>query len=74
MTNFDIDSYMGVVSWASCNPDAFVSPTQGGFTQNLALIGQAVSEMSEIMEDDYGWLHDHGYTISSPGEPSAQVS
>ena len=40
--------YMGVaailVMWPRCREQTFVPPTQGGFTKNLALIGQAVSE------------------------------
>ena len=48
-------------------------------TQSLALIGQAVWEkkMFEIVDDGRttdGRAPVHGYTISSPGEPSAQVS
>ena len=55
-------------SW-SCDPDAannFRSPTQGGATQNLSLIGQAVLEkkMFEIVNDN-GWTPDHEYPMSS---------
>ena len=60
----------------SCDPDAankFVPPTHGGSTQNLALIGAVVWEknMFKIVNRR---MPEHGYTISSPGEPSAQVS
>ena len=43
---------------------------------NLALIGQAVSEekIFEILSTDDGWMPEHGHLISSPCEPSAQVS
>ena len=50
-------SYMGVaailVMWPRCREQTFVPPTQAGFTYNLALIGQAVSEkkMFEIVDD-----------------------
>ena len=44
----------------------FVSPTpKEGSTQNLSLIGQAVSEMLEIV-DDRRRTPGYGYTISSP--------
>ena len=43
-----------------------------GSTQNLALIGQEVWEkMFEIVKE---CMAEHGYTISSPGEPLALVS
>ena len=52
----------------------FRPPTQGSSTQNLALIGQAVSEkMFEIVDDvrrqrrrTTDGTAEHGYTISSP--------
>ena len=56
-----------------------VIPTHRGSTQKLALIGQAVSEMVEHCgrtdgrKTDDRWTSDHGYTISSPGEPAAEV-
>ena len=48
--------YVGVaailVMWPRCRKQIFVSPTHGGSTQNLALIGQAVWEkkMFEIVD------------------------
>ena len=48
-------------------------PTHGGSTKYLALTGQAVWEMFEIVDED-GRTPDHGHTISSLGEPSAQMS
>ena len=44
----------------------FRSPYPWRLHTKLALIGQMVSEMFEIVDDD-GWTPDHGYTISSPG-------
>ena len=58
-------------SW-SCDPDVankLFPPTHRGSTQNLVMIGQAVWGMFEIVAN--GRTPDHGYTISSPGEPSA---
>ena len=51
-----------------------IPSTHRGRTQNLALTGQAVLEkVLEIVDDD-GRTPDHGYAISSLGEPSAHVS
>ena len=40
--------YMGVaailVMWPKCRKQTFVTPTHGGSTQNLALVGQAGEE------------------------------
>ena len=50
----------------------FGAPSHRGFIQNLALIGQAVSEnkMFEIVHDvgrtDVRRTPEHGYTVSSP--------
>ena len=71
--------YLGVAAiLVMCREQTFVPPTHGGSTQNLALIGQAVWEkkMFEIVDGrttttDDGRTPEHGYTISSPGEPSA---
>ena len=52
-------------------------PTHGGLTQKLALIDQAVCEKKrcEIVAGRRRTMAtDHGYTISSSDEPSAQVS
>ena len=68
--------YMGVaailVMWPRCHEQTFVPPTHRGSTQNLALIGQAVSEekMFEIVDADGrtydGRTPEQGYTKSSP--------
>ena len=44
--------------------------------RSLALIGQTVSEekIFEIVNDVVGRTPEHGHPISSPFEPSAQVS
>ena len=50
-------------SWSCARDDAnkfFVHPTHGGSIQNLALIGQAVSEMFEIVVDDGRRTPDYG--------------
>ena len=59
----------------------FISPTHRGCINILALIGQVVSEkLFEIVNGrrrrrtDDGRTPEHGYTISSPGQPSTQVS
>ena len=54
-------------------------PPQWCFTQNLFKIGQLASEIFkfESVDDGRRWTTtaaDHWYTISSPCEPSAQVS
>ena len=54
-------------SW-SCDPDA-TNKTQGGSTENLALICPAVSEKKMFKHCgrmDDGQMPEHGYTISSP--------
>ena len=51
----------------------FVASSKGCSTWSLALIGQAVSEIFEIVDDD-GRTLEHGNHISSSYELSAQVS
>ena len=76
--------YIGVVAILVMRPrfheQTFDHPTDGGSTQNLALIGQTVTEkMIEIVEDDNGRTSDDDgrrsmvyYTLTY--EPSGQVS
>ena len=63
-------------SW-SCDLDHlykyFVPPSQGGSTENLALIGQAVSE-EKMFENVDGRTPDPWVYYKLNGEPSAQVS
>ena len=60
--------YMGMVAilvtWPRCREQTFVPPTQGGSTENLALIRQEVSEkkMFEIVDD--GRMPDGHRTMS----------
>ena len=68
-----------LVMWSIACEQTFVSPTHGGSTWNLALIGHVVLE--KIFDnggqmDDWqtdGQKTDHGYTISSPMSLKAQV-
>ena len=66
--------HLGHVIWTMYT--TFPPPSHAGSKRNLALIGKAVSE--KIFENDGqmddGRTPDHGYTINSPGEPTAQVS
>ena len=54
----------------------FVPPSQGGSTENLALIGQAVSEemFENVNERTDGRTPDPLVYYKLTGEPSAQVS
>ena len=67
-----------VVGWPICREQTFVTPTHGGSTNNLVLIGRAVSDIFEQcgqrMDDERRMDAGAWYTISSPGEPVAQVS
>ena len=69
-----------LVMWSIACEQTFVSPTHGGSTWNLALIGHVVLE-KKIFENG-GWMDDrptdgqktdHGYTTSSPMSLKAQV-
>ena len=56
----------------------FIQPLDSEESRNFNLIGQVVSEKKifEIVDDDEDGRQttDHGHPISSPCEPSAQVS
>ena len=64
--------HLGHVTWTIYI--TFVPPSQGCSTCSLAPTGQTVLEekIFEIVDD--GRTPDHGHPISSPQEPSAQVS
>ena len=54
---------------------SFVHPSHGASTQNLALIVRVVLDVWTCRQTaDGGQTAEHGYTISPPGEPLAQVS
>ena len=46
-----------LVMWPRCRKQIFVPPTYGGSAQNLALIGQAVSDKKTFKIMD-GWMTD----------------
>ena len=61
------------MTWTIYKKKTFVPPSQGGSTENLVLIGQAVLE-EKMFENVNGRTPDPCVYYELTGEPSAQVS